>query len=223
MVLALLAGCTVESQVLYVADASLLLTCEEAFQAGGGAVCPAELRCTRPSGDPAGCCSEFAVCVGGQLVIDQVCSPECKPCMDDSGCPYGAATCNGERCEACPDPALCPPCDDGLVPLLRNGCMTCFCAPPSQCSGPEECGDTRTCYPGASCAEGCLPGDPGCCANVCAAIDPPCPEPAPLGCYMDCDAMPNCDACLATACECVEGRWSCSAGCGYSTAPCAFP
>src|SRR5204863_138500 len=73
------------------------------------------------------------------------------------------------------------------------------------------------------CEEGCRASDLGCCANVCAAAEPRCPEPAPVGCKMLCDPGSNCGTCVAGACKCVEGAWECAPVCGQTAAGCSLP
>jgi hypothetical protein len=180
--------------------------------------------------NPAGtvCCSYYAVCNGGRLLVEPSCSPDCtQTCLNDAGCPTGAAWCDGTTCVACPDPAMCPPCPTGTMPVLRNGCPTCTCAPPSECAGTDpntgvmECDTPQTgevCYRGQVCTAGCAPGEPTCCANVCAA--PGCSEPAPQGCRMDCPTMENCPQCMATDCTCNNGVWQCTPVCSDVVGPC---
>lgn len=170
------------------------------------------------------CCQTLASCDGGTLSLDRYCEPGCTACLDDTGCPAGRELCDGNRCTACPDPTACPPCPAGLAPLVRNGCTTCTCAPPSQCDpNTMQCSATgEECYPGMVCTPGCTPSDPSCCANVCAA--PGCPSPAPLGCDTTCDPTTMmCSECVTGACACLNGRWSCTAVCGTPTGMCFQP
>lgn len=187
-------------------------------------LCDFDGVCTWPEpSDPGGtgCCTSFAVCAEGRLVIESMCADACGTCMDDSGCLPGRAWCEGSTCVACPEPAACPPCPPGTEPVMRNGCPSCTCAPPSACPDDNLCASPETCYPGQVCAEGCRPGDRACCANVCAL--PGCAEPAPLGCRMECPAELNCASCMATACTCAAGVWACTPVCSDVVGPCFLP
>ncbi len=166
------------------------------------------------------CCTYFAVCAEQRLVIEPMCAPGCQACMTDGNCPSGEAWCTGSTCTACPPPDMCPPCPMGTVPIVRNGCPTCTCAPASECIDPASCDAPvgEQCYRGQVCSDGCAPGDAGCCANVCAA--PGCSEPAPQGCRMDCLMDPNCPQCMATDCVCTNGLWSCTPVCSDVVGPC---
>lgn len=178
--------------------------------------------CVVPTPTDPTCCQTIATCVAGTLSLQSYCQPGCAACMDDTGCVAGRQVCDGNVCVACPDTTNCAPCGPGLVPLVRNGCPTCTCAPASQCdfADPTACNGAE-CYPGLVCAPGCPPGDPTCCANVCAA--PGCPSPAPLGCDTDCATNPMCTSCVTGACECIMGQWSCTAVCGERTGVCFQP
>ena len=179
--------------------------------------------CVVPTPADPTCCQTIASCVAGTLDLASYCQPGCAACMDDSGCVAGRQVCDGNTCVACPDTSNCAPCAPGLAPLTRNGCPTCTCAPPSECSfaDPATC-PNEECYPGLVCAPGCFPGDPSCCANVCAT--PGCPSPAPLGCDTDCGSNPTmCASCVIGACACVMGQWSCTATCGERTGVCFQP
>lgn len=179
--------------------------------------------CVVPTPSDPSCCQTIATCVAGTLNLDSYCQPGCAACMDDTGCVAGRQICDGNSCVACPDTTNCAPCAPGLAPLTRNGCPTCTCAPASECSfaDPAACPGEQ-CYPGLVCAPGCFPGDPSCCANVCAASG--CPSPAPLGCDTDCGSNPGmCTTCVTGACACVMGQWSCTATCGELTGMCFQP
>ncbi len=169
------------------------------------------------------CCTYFAVCADGRLLIESMCPSECQRCMTDAECPRGQAWCDATTCAACTDPAMCAACPPGTEPVLRNGCATCTCAPPSQCdaSDPLACDAMESCYRGQVCATGCAPGELDCCANVCAA--PGCAEPAPLGCRMDCPQALGCTSCMASACTCNAGVWSCTPACSDVVGPCFLP
>jgi hypothetical protein len=163
--------------------------------------------CVVPTPTDPTCCQTIATCVAGTLDLASYCQPGCAACMDDTGCVAGRQVCDGNVCVACPDTTNCAPCGPGLVPLVRNGCPTCTCAPASQCdlADPTACNGDE-CYPGLVCAPGCLPGDPTCCANVCAA--PGCPSPAPLGCDTDCATNPMCTSCVTGAPSAARSRSS---------------
>lgn len=140
------------------------------------------------------CCTYFAVCTDGRLLVEPMC------------------------------PMECPACPMGLEPLRQNGCATCTCAPPSQCDSndPNSCDPSLTCYRGQVCADDTMPGQLDGCANVCAA--PGCAEPAPLGCRMDCPMELGCaTTCMATACTCAMGVWSCTPVCSDIVGPCFLP
>lgn len=147
------------------------------------------------TGDPNGvvCCTYFAVCTDGRLLVEPMC------------------------------PMECPACPMGTVPLRQNGCATCTCAPPSQCDStdPMACDPSLTCYRGQVCADDTMPGQLDGCANVCAA--PGCAEPAPLGCRMDCPMELNCGTCMATDCSCSAGAWRCTPVCSDVVGPCFLP
>jgi len=146
--------------------------------------------------DPSGgaCCSFFAICSEGRLLVESSC------------------------------PMECPPCPPGTEPLAQNGCATCTCAPPSECDvggDPMSCEPSHVCYPGQVCADGAMPGQHEGCANVCAASG--CAEPAPLGCRMECPMPLGCASCMATACTCEAGVWTCTPVCSDVVGPCFLP
>lgn len=175
------------------------------------------------------CCTYFAVCAGGRLLIEPMCPPGCQACMDDTQCEVGLSWCSPATgtCEACPDPSMCAACPPGTEPIVRNGCATCTCAPASECSGGDPngmelvCAPMETCYRGQLCTDGCAPGDASCCANVCAA--PGCADPAPQGCLMDCPMAANCSQCMASGCTCENGVWRCTPVCSDVVGPCFLP
>jgi hypothetical protein len=219
-----LGACTTEHQ-LFGDDDAILTTCSDVWATGEpDDACDLSEPCARDApGDPL-CCTQFAYCRMGLLVMDQTCNPSCVQCVDDLSCAPGEATCQGTSCVPCLDggPAgqMCAQCPPGWVYLTRNGCQTCQCAPPSECSGPDGivCGDpnmSEQCYMGASYADpGCSPLDPGCRADVCSI--PGCAEPAPLGCFTQCDpSNPACGTCATDTCECdpSTGTWSCTQIC----------
>lgn len=219
--LAMLAACVTEDgDVLQ--QGTPLTSCDQvAMRTSDEQACTFSGACaiSTPS-DPA-CCQVLASCVAGTLSLERYCEPGCGECMDDTTCERGATVCDGGRCVACADPDECTPCAAGLVPLERNGCATCICAPPSECSlDPAECMG-ELCYPGMLCAPGCAPEDPGCCANACAPAG--CPSPAPLGCDTVCPVELNCESCVTGACECVRDTWVCRAVCGERTGVCFQP
>lgn len=157
--------------------------------------CELDGVCTWSGADPdsGACCTFFAVCSDGRLLVESSC------------------------------PMECPPCPAGTAPLAWNGCATCTCAPPSECDGsdPMSCDPARVCYRGQVCADGAMPGQHEGCANVCAA--PGCAEPAPLGCRMDCPMALGCASCMATACRCEAGVWTCTPVCSDVVGPCFLP
>jgi hypothetical protein len=235
LAIAVLAGCTLERDVL--SQDGEITSCADVWVLGDpGDACDLAAPCTRPTPMQTECCTDFAYCRMGSLVMDTTCNPDCAPCIDDSQCQPGAAICGvAGLCEPCTTIAPCDPmtiCPPGWQFLSRNGCPTCECAPPDECGlnpdGTAVCTDPSTgleCYRGANCVDGCPPnGD--CCADVCSSGG--CMGPAPLGCFMDCDAMmmPMCSMCASTACECIAGNWSCQPVCLDGTMvslPCVVP
>lgn len=225
-VLALLAlgGCNVERAVLSSArDAAVdVTTCDQAFAAAAGSSCALADVCVRRGVSDPVCCRDLAFCSDGLLRRTEECEELCAPCELDRQCPIGEAICDGTRCRPCPDTATCPACPEGWARLERNGCATCDCAPPSECVVPDGCEAPQVCYVGSVCARGC--DDPlRCCANVCAAADPPCARPAPLGCEMRCPAELGCASCAAAACACEAGTWRCRAQCAGGSPACFVP
>lgn len=222
---AALAACITTDQDVLSVGVPLTACSEVAMRTSDNQACSFTDVCAEPDPTDPGCCQTFVSCQAGLLQFDRYCTTDCQACRDDSQCVAGRQICDGNTCVACRGPAECPPCDPGLVPLTRNGCATCQCAPPSECTdGTMSCDGSPTsiCYPGMVCAPGCVPGDPGCCANVCAERG--CPSPAPLGCDTIC-TDPGCDPgnCITTACECVGARWECTGSCGTPTGMCFQP
>ena len=211
-----LAACTVDATVLAALDAGGARDCVQAWAAGAGTACAGELLCDRPSPASPSCCTQYLYCSGDKLVGEESC-PFCAPCTSDLECEFALALCVADQCERCPPEDVCPPCEDGFVPLLRNGCNTCFCAPPSECSDPSDCLPPEMCYQGMTCAKDCALDDMTCCANACASADPPCLERAPIGCAMACaDLGLPCPLCAAASCECVLGEWRCTPICSFT-------
>lgn len=221
LALATAACVTVDGDVLV--DGTLLTSCDDVVRRTSDAqACSFVGLCALADPADPSCCQLIARCDDGTLALERYCSPSCAPCMDDTGCTFGAQVCDGQQCVACPDVSACTPCESGFTPLLRNGCPTCTCAPRSECSDePATACTDEECYPGLVCAPGCAPGDSACCANVCAA--PGCPSPAPLGCDTDCTTDPSCQTCVTVACECEMGRWVCTSGCGLPSGTCFQP
>jgi hypothetical protein len=226
LLLAALAACTVEHQVLD-DPAGVVVTCDEAWLGQLLAPCAFEGTCDRASPLDPECCTDFAYCsMDDGLVVDTICAPNCG-CEGDFECTYGAAYCEGARCVECPPIDFCSDCDPSWTRLTRNGCETCTCAPPSECTFPGvECDDNgaELCYVGAVCANGCDPYlDAGCCANVCST--PGCAEPAPIGCWTDCPVELGCSICATGWCECDGERWICEPVCleGSFEAVCTYP
>jgi hypothetical protein len=208
------AACTQDAQVLD-DPAGVVLTCEEAWQSQSGAPCALDAPCARESPADPMCCTDFAYCAMDGLVTSTTCDPSCG-CTADSECEYGVRICNGMTCELCQDPeTVCPPCPVGWERLLRNGCGTCACAPPSECEAPGGLCDDQVsqCYAGAACADMCDAFTPGCCSNACGA--PGCADPAPVGCYTDCPVELGCGTgiCATERCTCDGARWTCDAVC----------
>lgn len=170
-----------------------------------------------------GCCVRQFICEINQLFIFEDCGL-CAECSDDRECGaqewcIGISTSTG-TCTPCPERGPCEDCPPDLVPLIRNGCETCECLPPTQCRNDEECmerfGDRGPfCLPGQLCA--C--DDISCCVNVC--MDPSCTPPTavPEGCVVDCPDM-SCElGCRLQGCRCVDDRWECSRRCAESPEP----
>jgi len=226
--LALLTACTVEHQVLD--DPSGVVTsCDEAWTVGQtGAPCAFEAPCDQSDPFDPMCCTDYAYCSSEGLVMDIVCDPSCG-CDLDEQCTFGAAICEDRRCVDCPPTDLCGACPDGWVPLTRNGCPTCQCAPPSECDFPGDSCDPggttgEICYGGQTCAEGCDGTQPGCCSNACSAAG--CPDRAPVGCFMECPSASPCTLCAAGTCECDGVAWQCTAVCVEDLAvtfTCTYP
>jgi hypothetical protein len=211
------AACNLDTAVLVRRDAGGVDDCARAWLEGPGAPCVGALFCDRPHPLAPACCSEILFCSGDELVQgDPACAPSCGPCDDDSDCAHGLAICVANMCQAC-GPPICPPCPDGLAALYRNGCETCFCGPPSECTATEQCGPAEICYPGAYCATGCAAGDLGCCVNACSSGAVPCTDRAPLGCKMNCAPTPDCPMCVAGSCECEGGTWVCYPACSLTS------
>jgi hypothetical protein len=221
-VLALLAGCTIQRDVLF----EQVTTCGEAFTGENGQACAFDGTCTQPSPSDAMCCTDTAYCLATGLVVSHDCNPDCSPCADDSQCKHGAAICNGTVCEPCPL-SPCMACPAGWVYLSRNGCTTCDCAPPSTCNtGPSTCpAAVSMCYTGADCATGCTPGTPGCCSDQCGI--PGCAGPIPVGCIATCtqaQTSSGCTTCATDHCTCTLGAWHCTTICANGHhASCAAP
>jgi hypothetical protein len=231
-----LGACTVERQVL--GGDAVIDSCDEVWAFGEpGDACALDEPCDRPTPMDETCCIDFAYCRNGELVMDVSCDLDCFACVDDHGCPAGAAVCNNQICEPCP---LTPAggmdcgfsCPEDWEFLTRNGCPTCDCAPPSECDlGETMCmtnspdGIARHCYQGDHVADlGCAPDDSGCSANVCAPAG--CAAPAPLGCLLPCTTDPACGLCATDSCTCEGGAWICAEICvdSFPVLPdCQFP
>jgi hypothetical protein len=181
--------------------------------------------CALPLPAAPACCSEIVTCSGGVLGVHLYCADTCVTCTGDLDCPRGESLCDGEQCAACPDPRACAPCAMGTTQLVRNGCATCECGPPSECEPADNTGcdpgDMLRCYPGQRCLAGCQPGESGCCINACAL--PGCASPAPLGCDTPCPIELGCQSCQAAACRCDGMAWTCDAVCAPATGACFFP
>ena len=233
---AALAACTVERQVLL--DDTVLITCEQVWATGApGDRCDLVEQCARNNPDNETCCIDYAYCLTGELAMDTTCDPECATCTDDHGCAAGAAVCSGMLCESCDlmtDPAgtMCNDCPPGWTYLTRNGCLTCECAPPTECDqnvadscSPADPGGSQ-CYQGLRLADAaCASDDAGCFSNTCSA--PGCEPLAPVGCFTECRELTDCGQCATNDCECDpgSGTWVCDEICvdGYGLAlTCSF-
>lgn len=217
-----ISGCVAADQPVLTAGPTLTTCAQVEARANDLQPCDFDGVCSwSDPPDPNGttCCTYFALCAEGQLVVEPMCPAACQACMSDAQCPTGTSWCTGSMCSPCVPAGMCPPCPIGTVAIERNGCATCTCAPASECADPSACDSPigEQCYRGQVCSDGCAPGDAGCCANVCAA--PGCSEPAPQGCRMDCP-MENCPTCMATDCTCTNGAWTCTPVCSDVVGPC---
>ncbi len=204
-----LAGCTSSVPVF---ELPPITDCEAARLGVDGDRCDLFDRCLWSDPAPGGCCTTRATCEQSVLSIDTGCGTECGLCGPDRDCPFGEAFCQGDRCTPCPETAPCPPCPAGWVPLERNGCPSCECAPPSQCDvlSPATCLPPDRCYIGALCAEGCESFD--CCVNVCSNAE--CIPIAFEGCPTACSTISGCSECALEQCECMPGgTWVCRERC----------
>lgn len=222
---AALAGCVVDDRDVLVIS-PVLLACEDASRRiSDHQACAFGGVCALPLPDSPACCAELVACSDGTLSVHPYCDAGCVSCGGDRDCPAGERLCDGRMCTPCVDPATCGPCAMGTVPIVRNGCATCACGPPSECElDPGDGCDAmtmETCYPGLRCGTGCLPDEPGCCLNVCAISG--CASPAPLGCDTPCPPNLGCARCQATACRCDGMLWTCDAVCAAPTDVCFFP
>jgi hypothetical protein len=223
----LLAACTFQQQVLDDPE-GVVTNCDEAWLGFEAAPCAFDTLCERPSPIDPACCTDYAYCTEDGLFFAESCADSCG-CRSDLECNYGEAICESTLCEPCPDTTLCERCPDGWLPLLRNGCPTCACAPPSECElddPGQPCdpdGNTgEVCYAGSRCADGCDASQAGCCANACSV--PGCEGSAPMGCLMDCDPGQGCGLCAADYCECDGVTWSCIPVCVEELqVTCQFP
>lgn len=126
------ASCSSEEPFL---DVRAPQTCAGVLFAVWGAACNFPQVCVdveehvRPD-DPS-CCTSYAECPNGQLIIDYHCNSPCQGCRDDSECTAGADVCSGKgRCVPCPLETRCEPCEQGQVRVMRNGCSMCECTSP---------------------------------------------------------------------------------------------
>jgi hypothetical protein len=207
----LLVACTTTKTVLGEGDDSPITSCSSVWTRGRpGVACNFSGPCHLET--PDGCCTGFAACRDGTLLMHSTCTCGGQACETDDDCAYGITICGPEAtCIACPSIDTCAACPDALERRVRNGCQTCTCTPKSQCAFPRGC-ETGACYQGQSCAEGCVADDPSCCANVCAAEG--CGDRAPLGCESSACAEPcGTDLCLTAECACLGNTWYCSARC----------
>ncbi len=166
-----------------------------------GDACVGITQC--PRAEPP-CCMTTLTCNGTQVTsIARDCSA-CPKCATDADCPANGL-CISQHCEPC-TPKQCAACPAPFAKLLRNGCDVCECAPVQGCGA---CSGGQSCSIGAYCHLSC--DGPGCCTGFCAA--PGCADPNPEGCLTDCGAQ-SCGVCLASGCQCLGGKWSCTPTCG---------
>jgi hypothetical protein len=137
------------------------------------------------------------------------------PCAMHGECAVGTL-CRDNRCLECAQLAdtCADPCDHGFrrFHVIRNGCDTCECVPPSECTISTDCANGEVCYAGTHCADGC--NDPTCCSgNQCS---PAGCGAAPAACLaFGCSAGGQClAACEATTCECDGVSWICGSTTG---------
>lgn len=223
----LLTACRGQSvTVLDLPDASVppIDSCERAFSEGiTGAPCEGlEMGCFRERG----CCIDEAYCDAGRLFLFDDRCDACGRCGRDEDCAPGQICLGGAgMCVECPGPfpGECPPCPPELVAVIRNGCNTCECIPPTQCHVDEECGDPSV----WRCARGlvCVCENPEtCCANACAAVTCRAMGPPPEGCVVPC-ADPACPTglCRNARCTCDADRWVCEHECAFEPFPMCPP
>lgn len=145
-------------------------------------------------------------------------------CESDADCPFGVAICERMDCVACPLPTVCEGCPEGYVPLERNGCTTCDCAPVRECETSNDCDPDEVCRGVGICTDLCIAGDPACCdASVCEPAPTACEGPNPAGCSstgcpdgLVCDPTVGC-APSACGCDAASGAWTCTADCSGGT------
>jgi len=207
--LALAHACTSPSAVL---ELPPIFDCEVARLGADGDLCSLPEPCVWSEPAAGGCCTTRASCPGGRLALDTGCGSECGPCNGDDDCAFGRGFCHTGRCTPCPGAGPCAPCPPGWVPLQRNGCPSCECAPPSQCDilEPSTCPPPNRCYIGTRCSEACTSFD--CCVNVCSNAE--CIPVAPEGCAAPCRVTAGCSACALEECQCLPGGvWGCRERC----------
>jgi hypothetical protein len=214
LALAACAGCTTPVPVLQIPE---IRDCALARISEEGAPCAFTAPClwTEPASG-GGCCANRATCNNRRLSLDNDCAAACQTCGRDVDCPFGATFCvHGPEfgeCAPCLPTGPCPSCPAGWVPLTRNGCPSCECAPPSQCDifTPGSCPSPNRCYIGQRCAEGCSGPDP-CCVNVCSGGD--CIPIVWEGCPVACKNL-ACGECMLEQCQCMPGgTWACRERC----------
>jgi len=204
-----LAGCALPSGELLTPGgplAPLWLDCDAALaNARVGDACAQFVACR--SAD-AGCCVDLVRCSSGVISTAFRDCSACGACTDDTRCQPGQWCVDGS-CQTCPEVTSCRPCLPPQVSLLRNGCRTCDCGPPSTCGscGANPCTESRYCQMGCSGA--------GCCVLQCEEAR--C-GPSVVGCAMPCGSMP-CRFCIASRCVCDVGRWRCDPVCAESAEP----
>ncbi len=154
------------------------------------------------------CCEITGACVGAVLFVNERCT-RCDPCTTDLECPT-RWWCEGGQCVRCRELPPLPDCPPPSTPLIRNGCSTGRCLPPSECLTDADCGARRRCIRGEACEE-C--DDITCCANRCAS-DACAATTSPEWCADYAAACPcGSGPCLARDCTCMGDTWTCAAEC----------
>lgn len=205
----LVVGCSLPAGELLtpgVPPGPLWVDCEAALRSARvGDACSGITSC---SAADAGCCVEQVRCSSGVISLVTRDCTACGTCAEDRECGT-REWCVAGRCQSCPEVTNCRACLLPQVQLMRNGCRTCDCGPPSECGG---CGE-RACVESRYCQAGC--SGAGCCVLQCEA--PSC-GPGVVGCAMPCGAVP-CRFCVASRCVCEAGSWRCEPVCAPAAEP----